>query len=92
MSQSGNVVGVEIQFTITRYDASMNKQFKDGDKVRVIGQDGNVCAEGIYRGTGVPAKELGARHPTLQHYAIIVEGEVRYYPTGFHSLIPPKRT
>ena len=24
--------------------------------------------------------------------AIIVEGEVRYYPTGFHSLIPPSRT
>jgi len=69
----------------------MSTQFKDGDKVRVLGQDGNVCAEGVYRGTGIPAKELGARHPTLHHYAIVVEGEVRYYPTGFHSLIPPSR-
>ena len=85
-------VGVDvIQSFTTRYDALMSTQFKDGDKVRVLGQDGNVCAEGIYRGTGVPAKELNARHPTLQHFAIIVEGEVRYYPTGFHSLIPPSR-
>lgn len=92
MSQSVNVAAAGIHLTITRYNDQMSTKFKDGDKVRVVGQDGNVCAEGIYRGTGVPAKELGARHPTLQHFAIIVEGEVRYYPTGFHSLIPPTRT
>ena len=92
MSQNLNVVVGVIQSFTTQYDSLMSTQFKDGDKVRVVGQDGNVCAEGVYRGMGIPAKELGARHPTLHHYAVIVEGEVRYYPTGFHSLIPPSRS
>ena len=69
----------------------MSMKFNDGDSVRVLDQSGNVCAEGVYRGTGIPSRELNARHPTFQHYAVIVEGEMRYYPTGFHSLIPAKR-
>ena len=40
----------------------MNK----GDRVRVIGQDGNVCATGTYHGMGIPAKELNAKLPHLQ--------------------------
>jgi len=66
--------------------------FKDGDRVRVLDQSGSVCAEGTYRGTGVPARDLNAKNPTFQHYAIFVEGEIRYYPTGFHTLIPAKRS
>lgn len=64
-----------------------------GDKVRVIGQDGNVVAEGSYHGTGIPSKDLNAKLPHLKHFAILVEGEqnLRYYPTGFHTLIPAKR-
>jgi hypothetical protein len=63
----------------------MNK----GDRVRVIGQDGNVCAVGTYHGTGIPAKELNTKLPHLQHFAILVEGEaaLRYYPTGYNTLI-----
>lgn len=80
-----------VQARRTLYDGGMSMKFKDGDTVRVLDQSGNVCAEGVYRGTGVPARELNARHPTFQHYAVIVEGEMRYYPTGFHSLIPAKR-
>ena len=64
-----------------------------GDRVRVIGQDGNVCAEGTYHGTGIPAKELNARHPTFKHFAILVDGEpaLRYFPSGYHTLIPAKQ-
>jgi hypothetical protein len=69
----------------------MSTQFKDGDTVRILGQDGNVCAEGIYRGTGIPPKAVGAKQPTLHHFAVIVDNEIRYYPTGFHSLIPATR-
>lgn len=64
-----------------------------GDKVRVIGQDGNMLAEGTYHGTGIPSKDLNAKFPTYQHYAIMVEGEktLRYYPAGYHTLILAKR-
>jgi hypothetical protein len=64
-----------------------------GDKVRVIGQDGNVIAEGTYHGSGIPSRDLKAKHPTYQHFAILVEGEknLRYYPIGFHTLIPAKQ-
>jgi hypothetical protein len=82
---------VVLHVSHTLYSRSMSMKFNDGDTVRILDQSGNVCAEGIYRGTGIPARELNARHPTFQHYAVIVEGEVRYYPTGFHSLIPAKR-
>ena len=64
-----------------------------GDKVRVVGQDGNVLAEGTYHGTGIPSRDLNAKFPTYQHFAIMVEGEtaLRYYPAGFHTLIPARR-
>ena len=60
-----------------------------GDKVRVVGQDGNVLSEGVYHGTGIPKAALKAKHPTYNHFAIMVEGEtaLRYYPVGFHTLI-----
>jgi demethoxyubiquinone hydroxylase (CLK1/Coq7/Cat5 family) len=80
-----------LQFTRPLYSVTMSTRFNDGDAVRILDQSGNVCAEGVYRGTGIPARELNAKNPTFQHYAVVVEGEMRYYPTGFHSLIPAKR-
>jgi hypothetical protein len=64
-----------------------------GDRVRVVGQDGNVIAEGTYHGTGIPTRDLNAKHPTFQHFAILVDGEqsLRYFPTGFHTLIPARQ-
>jgi len=64
-----------------------------GDKVRVVGQDGSVIAEGTYHGSGIPTRDLNAKHPTYLHFAILVEGEknLRYYPTGFHTLIPARQ-
>jgi len=66
---------------------------KVGDKVRVIGQDGNMLAEGTYHGTGIPSRDLNAKLPHLQHFAVMVEGEsaLRYYPTGYHTLIPARQ-
>lgn len=55
-------------------------------RVRVIDEYGNKCAVGIYYGQGVPAAEVKAERPTLIHYAVLVGGELRYYPTGFHTL------
>ena len=64
-----------------------------GDKVRVVGQDGNVLSEGVYHGTGIPTAALQAKHPTYNHFAIMVDGEtaLRYYPVGFHTLVPVKK-
>jgi hypothetical protein len=64
-----------------------------GDKVRVVGQDGTVLAEGTYHGTGIPKAELNAKHPTFKHFAILVDGEptLRYFPTGYHTLIPARK-
>jgi hypothetical protein len=64
-----------------------------GEKVRVIGQDGNVVAEGTYHGTGIPTKDLNPKLPHLKHFAVLIEGEqsLRYFPTGFHALIPAKQ-
>lgn len=58
-----------------------------GTWVNVINEGGNVCATGQYLGMGIPAKSLNPQHPTLQHYAVQIEGQVRYYPTGFNSLV-----
>ena len=58
-----------------------------GTKVRVINEGGNVCAVGTYQGLGIPAKSLNAQYPHLKHYAIFVDNEMRYYPTGFHTLV-----
>jgi len=55
-------------------------------RVRVINEYGNKCAVGVYYGQGVPTAEVKAERPSLIHYAILVEGEMRYYPTGFHTL------
>lgn len=65
----------------------------NGDRVRVISQDGNVAAVGVYYGTGIPTKDLNAKL-NVPHYAILVEGEttLRYFPTGYTTLIlDPKR-
>lgn len=55
-------------------------------RVRVINEYGNKCAVGVYYGQGVPGAEVKAERPTLVHYAVLVEGELRYYPTGFHTV------
>jgi len=58
-----------------------------GNWVNVIDEGGNICATGQYLGLGVPSKDVQARYPHLKHYAIQVEGQVRYYPAGFHTLV-----
>lgn len=55
--------------------------------VRIINENGIFCAEGIYYGTGIPSKDLKVNYPTLKHYAVLVEGQMRYYPTGFNTLV-----
>jgi hypothetical protein len=60
---------------------------ENGQKVKVIDDTGAVCAIGTYHGTGIPGRELKAAKPTLPHFAVLVEGEMRYYPTGFHTLL-----
>lgn len=64
-----------------------------GDRVRVIGQDGNQIAEGTYHGTGIPTRDMNAKLPTFQHFAVLVDGEqgLRYFPTGYHTLLPVRR-
>jgi hypothetical protein len=57
-------------------------------KVRVLNEYGNKCAVGVYCGTGIPSADVKAERPTLKHYAVLVGGEMRYYPTGFHTLLP----
>jgi hypothetical protein len=59
-----------------------------GTKVKIINENGNKCAVGLYLGEGIPPRDLNAQYPNLKHFAIQVEGEVRYYPTGFHTLLP----
>ena len=59
-------------------------------RVRVLNEYGNKCAVGVYCGVGIPAAELKAAQPTLKHYAVFVSGEMRYYPTGFHTLQPAR--
>lgn len=58
-----------------------------GDKVNVIDQSGNVFAVGTYQGTGIPSKNLNAKLPTLQHYAVVVDGNMMYFPVGYHTLM-----
>ena len=55
-------------------------------RVRVINEYGNKCAVGVYYGQGVPAAEVKAEKPHLIHYAVLVDNELRYYPTGFHTI------
>lgn len=62
--------------------------FQDGQKVRVLNQGGNICAEGIYRGSGVPKRDLNAKLPTLQHFAVqVADGNISYFPHGFFTLM-----
>jgi len=58
-----------------------------GTSVRVINEGGDICAIGTYQGSGIPSKNLNATYPNIQHYAIFVNGEMRYYPVGFHTLL-----
>lgn len=60
-------------------------------KVRVLDEGGNVCAVGLYKGTGIPSRDLNAKYPELQHYAVYVDGQMRYYPVGLHTLIEAPR-
>jgi len=62
-----------------------------GTPVSVIDENGNFCANGIYHGCGIPAKDLKAAYPTIKHYAVFVDGEMRYYPIGFHTLQPARK-
>lgn len=68
-----------------------------GSEVLVVDQNGNVCGEGTYRGMGIPSRDLNAKMPNMQHYAIQFKGEshLHYYPAGYHTLISsaskPKR-
>ncbi len=64
-----------------------------GSEVRVLNQNGNVCAEGTYHGMGIPTRDLNAKLPNLQHYAVNIKGEgLRYFPCGYHTLIiKPKK-
>jgi hypothetical protein len=57
-----------------------------GTPVSVIDENGNLCATGTYHGCGIPSKDLKAAYPNIKHYAVFVEGVMRYYPTGFHTL------
>jgi hypothetical protein len=68
-----------------------------GTEVLVVDQNGNVCCEGTYHGVGIPSRDLKAKMPNIQHYAVQIKGEkqLHYYPVGFHTLmnsaIKPKR-
>ena len=55
-------------------------------RVRIINEFGNKCAVGVYYGQGVPGGNVKSSYPTLQHYAVLVDNELRYYPTGFHTI------
>jgi len=59
-------------------------------KVRVINEYGNKCAVGLYCGTGIPTADVKAKYPHLKHYAVLVSGEMRYYPTGFNTIQPAR--
>lgn len=59
-----------------------------GAKVRVVNENGNVIAIGTYHGTGRPAKNLNAQYPRMDHYAVFIDGTMRYYPTGLNTLTP----
>lgn len=61
-----------------------------GTRVRVINETGNNCAVGIYLGEGIPPRELNMPHPTIRHYAVQVDNELRYYPSGFNTLVPDR--
>ena len=60
---------------------------KEGTQVKVIDESGNVCAEGKYYGQGIPTKDLNPVHKNLPHYAILVDNALRYYPTGYFTLL-----
>jgi len=60
---------------------------KEGTEVKVVDEGGNVCATGKYYGQGIPTKDLKANYPTIPHYAILVENQLRYYPTGYFTLM-----
>lgn len=60
---------------------------KEGTEVKVLDESGNVCANGKYYGQGIPTKDLNAVHKHLPHYAILVEDALRYYPTGYFTLM-----
>jgi hypothetical protein len=65
-----------------------------GATVLVVDQNGNVCGEGTYHGMGIPSRDLNAKFPNIQHFAVKLLGEgLRYYPMGYHTLIekPKKR-
>lgn len=59
-------------------------------RVRVINEYGTKCAVGTYCGQGIPGGGIVAAYPHLQHYAVLVGAEMRYYPTGFHTLQPAR--
>lgn len=59
---------------------------ENGTRVRVINETGNICANGVYHGTGIPTKEIKAVYHDMTHFAVLVSGELRYYPTGFFTL------
>lgn len=62
--------------------------FQDGQRVSVLNQNGNVCAEGVYRGSGIPKRDLKAKLPTLQHFAVMGDdGNMSYFPHGFFTLM-----
>ena len=54
--------------------------------VNVINEGGNVTAQGIYYGEGIPTADLKVKMPTIRHYAILVDGQLRYYPTGYTTI------
>lgn len=59
---------------------------KPGTKVRVIGENGLSVAEGVYQGTGIPARDLNAKYPDVQHHAVVVENQMHYFPAPFCTL------
>lgn len=65
----------------------MEKYLKIESKVQILDENGNLCGEGLYKGTGIPSQDLNATYRNILHYAVLVEGQMRYYPTGYHTLI-----
>jgi hypothetical protein len=57
-----------------------------GQKVRVIDENGQVAAVGIYQGKGFPSKDLNAKYPQYPHYAVWVNGQTFYFPSHLSTL------
>lgn len=67
-------------------------EFKTGDRVEAIDENGNVRHSGFYLGKGYPKEEVGVKDKTKLHYAVQVDdsGGVAYLQVGYWTLRPAR--